>query len=354
MNIEDFLPAYPSIEEKESYPVFDINFNQAIFDKKEFYDYKLDKSSKHNKRTLLRHQVIVQRFLSPYTLYDELFLYHAPGSGKTMSAIGVCEHFFNSNTSLINKAIVLVNNDELINRFIRELYTSIQEYMPKTEDLIYFDPLRRDDMTLNRAKQIVSQRYSFFTYRTFFTNILNVVTDEKLIMDYSNKIIVFDEVHHILQEDSELYPKYHHFFHILNNRKLLLMTGTPMRNEAVEFARLLNLMLPLTEQLPTKDFDDYIETDQGILDIKDAMRGRVSYIRTQTDVDKEYIGERVYPIEGINLYPSYMSDFQYKRYKDIHENERVELLVNSRKASQMVFVMNDLIYCICILCRIYS
>ena len=339
MNLESFLPAYPSMEEKESYPNFDTSFNQAIFNKKEFYDYKLEKSPprSHSRGKLLRHQVLVRRFLSPYTMYNELFLYHAPGSGKTMSAIGVCEHFFNAGISTMNKAIVIVNNEELIQRFIRELYTSIEEYTPSQENMQFIDPNQREGVLFQRAKALVSERYVFYTYRTFYTNVLKKLTDEALVRDYSNRIIIFDEVHHILQEDSDTYTKYHHFFHTIENRKLLLMTGTPMRNEAVEFGRLLNLMLPLDEQLPIDTFDAFIETDDGLLMLQDAIRGRVSYIRTRTDVQKVFVGERITPITSINLYPSIMSSFQYTQYQGISEDESSSWLIESRKASQMVF-----------------
>ena len=41
--------------------------------------------------TLLTHQKIVTDYMNIYTPYRGLLLYHGLGSGKTCSAIGVCE-----------------------------------------------------------------------------------------------------------------------------------------------------------------------------------------------------------------------------------------------------------------------
>ena len=80
----------------------DANFNQNIAEKREFYNTQydgtitnvLDKSDQlANLATfeLSPHQIFIKNFLSMYTPYNSLLLYHGLGSGKTCSAIGVCE-----------------------------------------------------------------------------------------------------------------------------------------------------------------------------------------------------------------------------------------------------------------------
>ena len=48
-----------------------------------------------NDENVLKHQKIVARFLSPYTPYDRLLLFHEPGTGKTCTATNVYEYFRN-------------------------------------------------------------------------------------------------------------------------------------------------------------------------------------------------------------------------------------------------------------------
>ena len=44
-----------------------------------------------NKGDLYNHQTIFSRFMSSNTIYNRLLLLHAMGSGKTCTAVSVCE-----------------------------------------------------------------------------------------------------------------------------------------------------------------------------------------------------------------------------------------------------------------------
>lgn len=76
-------------------------FNKKIAEKKEFNDTRyngevLDISKQAEKLCnsefeLSPHQQFVKNFLSLYTPYNSLLLYHGLGSGKTCSAIGIAE-----------------------------------------------------------------------------------------------------------------------------------------------------------------------------------------------------------------------------------------------------------------------
>ena len=80
--ISNFIPFYPDLT--------DPNFSYNIARKKEFNDYALT-SDYTQIPGLFRQQVIIQRFLSPETLYNELLIYHRVGAGKTATALAVGE-----------------------------------------------------------------------------------------------------------------------------------------------------------------------------------------------------------------------------------------------------------------------
>ena len=79
----------------------DPNFNAKIANKKEFSDTKYDGAIYDVEEyaeilsvadyELLPQQAFVRNFLSFQTPYNSLMLFHGLGSGKTCSAIGVCE-----------------------------------------------------------------------------------------------------------------------------------------------------------------------------------------------------------------------------------------------------------------------
>ena len=89
------------------YPLLDdVNFNNKIAAKKEFHDTRYierppedyenieeitNKLCQDREFELSPHQKFVRNFLSYKTPYNSLLLYHGLGSGKTCSAISVCE-----------------------------------------------------------------------------------------------------------------------------------------------------------------------------------------------------------------------------------------------------------------------
>jgi hypothetical protein len=124
-----------------------------------------------------------------------------------------------------------------------------------------------------------------------------------------------------------IYKALHNLFHTVLRSKVLILTATPMINEVGEVAPIMNLLLPLSNQMPTRN--------QGIIDysnvtLNDVFRyfnGIVSYVReSDTGVDVEHAGiplssyNITYNISGRDYLSTYtifmspMSDFQYNVY----------------------------------------
>ena len=84
------------------YPLLgDASFSHKLAHKQEFIETRYDGTIRDIKATaeklcnvgfeLLPHQLFVRNFLSLQTPYNSLLMYHGLGSGKTCSAIGICE-----------------------------------------------------------------------------------------------------------------------------------------------------------------------------------------------------------------------------------------------------------------------
>ena len=348
MNIEDFIGSYPYITEGD--------FTRKIIEKNEFVSIKV--RDEVPRQGLLPHQKIIARFLSPYTLYDSLLLFHEVGSGKSCSAIGTIE--MAKSTGLngnIRGALFLVRGDTIAENLKNELVFKCTDgrYIPEN-----FNDLTDLEKQI-RIKKKISPFYDFHTFQTFATNIISKNTDEELRRRYSNFYIVIDEAHNLRTEDSEnvVYNSFHRFLHLLEGSKVILMTGTPMVDKPEEIAKLMNLILPSNQQfeIEAKFREKYLNS-QGILtrnidEFVKKISGRISYVKSmKSDVSRKFIGTKLKGDVNIDLCE--MSDEQSKAYisalkkdkkqtDDEKENKKEgsTLYSNSKQASLFVYTEGD-------------
>ena len=128
---------YEHHEENPSlYPILnDTNFNIKIASKREFNDTKYDgpdfnKSIKEQADLLANadfelqpHKAFVKNFMSFQTPYNSLLLYHGLGSGKTCSAIGVCEEMREYTKQIgITKRIIIVASENVQENFKLQMF----------------------------------------------------------------------------------------------------------------------------------------------------------------------------------------------------------------------------------------
>jgi len=263
------------------YPVLDDpNFNIKIALKKEFSDTKYDGSIYSVKEyatvlsnaeyELLPQQAFVRNFLSFQTPYNSLLLYHGLGSGKTCSAIGVCEEMRDYLKQMgINKRIIIVASPNVQDNFKLQLF---DERKLKEVDGIWtikgclgnkllkeINPtgmkgLKRDKV-IQQVKNLINASYSFQGYLQFSNEIVkkagkqddNIKTKiRNLQNEYSDRLIVIDEVHNIrISDDNEnknIAKNLMYLVSVVSNIRLLLLSATPMFNSYKEIIWLLNLM----------------------------------------------------------------------------------------------------------------
>lgn len=338
MNIDlaDFIGMYPNVS--------DSNISQLLYHKKEFNELALTDTTNINTDIgLKKHQRLISRIMSPVTMYDEMFLFHLMGTGKTCSAIAIAERALDTENSGIKRVLVLVHNDLLVNRFKHDAV-----YVCTNNKYLYkLNAREADSKDDAEAKQYIRKKsyrtlrkfYNITTYQKFFNQVLSKTPDDVVMRRYSDCVIILDEVHHLT--DSNIYTPFFRFLHSLTNRKIVLLTGTPMLNEANEIAPLMNLILPLDRQLKTGQafneyMNQYVPNDTGKFYLSEAFRGRVSYLAEDIDIPSEYIGEIIEPVTTFKLYPSTMSQHQYTSYREISRTE-TGFATKTQEASLFVF-----------------
>lgn len=314
MNIADFLPFYPSIE--------DDNFNQLLYNKKELREIVIPRTEEFPKRKgdLMSHQVLLGRLLSTYTPYNEMLLYHEMGTGKTCSAISIMEKIRAENNG-INEFIYVAKNDDLLSNFEADFF-----YKCTASN---YEEMKPSDLNLR-------------LYTNY--NFLNKYDNKTL----KNAVVVIDEIHNIRKKrrregKESSYDILHKILHSTENCKIILMSGTPMVDQPSEMASVMNLILPLSQQLPfgsefnSTFFDENLQVKQTeISRLRNAFKGRISYIKSMDDgIIKKYIGSVPSGFQHFIISESTMSDFQTEQYKalvsrTLDSNEETHNVANQR------------------------
>lgn len=319
------------------YPTLtDTQFNDKIYSKKEFNDTRYDgeifedvkehsnELIENNFRVLKPHQAFVKNFLSFQTPYNSLLLYHGLGSGKTCSAIGVCEESrdYLKQTGLIRKNMI-VAAPNVIDNFKKQLF---DENNLKEKDGLWtitscignklieeINPtnlkgLKREQV-ITQIKSLIRSYYVFMGYIEFANYVDKLMGDStnkkdiqrKLKNEFNDRLLVIDEMHNIRVsiEDSKNKIVADKLLLVITNAermRLLLLTATPMYNNCTEIIWLLNL-LNINDRRPTiklkKVFNEEGElTEKGKELLVRKMRGYVSYVRGENPYTFPY---RIFP-----------------------------------------------------------
>lgn len=361
----------------------DTNFNIKIAEKKEFNDTKYDGTIHKNIKEyadmiskaefeLAPHQLFVKNFMSSQTPYNSLLLYHMLGTGKTCSAIGVCEENRDYMKQMgITKRIIIVASENVQDNFKLQLF---DERKLKLVDGVWtikgcignkllkeVNPMNMKGISkekiINQIKSLINTYYIFLGYGQFANYIIKTIHyDEelkreqikrellenkkgnktkiqmlsdikitlnkriiqKLKNEFENRLIVIDEVHNIRKTEDNENKKVAIHLELLvkavQNMRLLLLSATPMYNSYKEIIWLLNLMNMNDKRgkIEVKDIFDkngnFKKNGQELL-IQKAT-GYISFVRGENPYTFPY---RVYPNEFAkkNTFPF----FEYPSYQ---------------------------------------
>ena len=355
----------------------DSGFNIKIAQKKEFNDTKYDgivyKNIKEQADIIANaefelqpHQAFVKNFLSSQTPYSSLLLYHGLGSGKTCSAIGVCEEMRDyMRQTGITKRIMIVASENVQDNFKLQLF---DERKLKQVDGLWtikgcignklineINPtgmrgISRDKI-ISQISALINTYYLFLGYGQFANYIIkkmDVDAEEvlksgakvklnnriirRLRAEFNDRLIVIDEVHNIRIADDNQNKKVAVNLEFLvkaaQNMRFLFLSATPMYNSYKEIIWLLNLM-NTNDRRGRIDVSNIFEANGNFKEggkelLIQKATGYVSFVRGENPYTFPY---RVYPdlfapshtFPAIP-YPSYQMNL--KKIKD-HDKDRI-------------------------------
>lgn len=350
--------------------------DDSVLVKQEFVENKSD-----NKRGHIHQeptQMLLRNYISKVTPYESVLLYHSLGTGKTCAAITIAEGFKEYVTNMGKRIVVLVKNKNIEKNFIGELMSKCtrEEYLDNEEYDIYSGKVTyrgsetdRNEI-VHRANKSISKTYNFITYGTFINRVLGAKQFEKdelgqttkkvrrtetgeikrkrikdEIKNLNNTVVIVDEAHNIT--GNEVYTALMQVLSKSYNYRLILLTATPMYDNSTEIFELSNLLNSNNRnlQLPTgnnllkpdstgnslltKKRSEYINrsalkgdiyeiTEYGKKRLTESLRGKVSYLKgnTETNPEKIDMGDPLIPQSSgtTKVVLCEMSPYQYKVY----------------------------------------
>lgn len=366
IQLEDMLESYPAVTSE--------NFQTLITAKQEFRELASDVSEKlpAGRGKYFKHQRFTHRFLRAY---DDLLILSETGTGKSCEVLGFTEYTrheldkakvdpssADEKAAHFKRVIVLVKGPTQKNEFKNQLVCSCSDGSYETAQVLAAESEKMQKSNISRA--IKQAGYIVKTYISFANAIKRDFPDESsnaaLTEAYSDTIFWIDEAHNLLvdqdfktpTEKQQTFTQIWRIFHLVQRSKRIISTATPMINDENEIGSLMNLILPVYQQFPTK----YNFSAAGLRDLEPYFRGRVSFIRASDTgaVVKEVADPEQIVKEGQELtidnvtyrsqlvvYASYMSPTQSEVYVrasgGTEKKKQNQLYGSERQASNFVF-----------------
>src|SRR3984885_14266660 len=232
------------------YPPISNRIQYDVARKAEFNDF-------YNKEGLYDHQEFVRRYLSPFTPYNGLFLFHSLGSGKSMACIAVAIDHYEFDKK---KCIIITKGDSGTQNFWAQIYQ-------------YLDMKKKafPDSILEPKKIFTMEHYISLNHKVLGMG------NEQITEKFSNKILIFDEIHNVRKfgETDGVYNSILKIIKMSINTKTVLATATPMINEVSQIYSTLNLLS---------------ENYNGIVSFNSIVknRPRIRYVGTREDVHNKF------------------------------------------------------------------
>lgn len=393
MEWESVLQEPDTVDKNYLYPnLNDPDFNVKIALKKEFNDTKYEGPIKDVEEysnilnnspsfELQSHQLFVKNFLSSETPYNSLLLYHGLGSGKTCSAIGICEEHRDAESQIGTKhKIIIIASPNVQDNFRLQLFDKrklkkvdgggwnidacIGNKLLREINVINIKNMDADSID-NQVKELINSNYEFMGYTQFSNVVDSIITNSLRFVlknaseeikhkhvsnaikrEFSNRLIVIDEVHNLRIADDN--PKKDASINLMSvvrsaeNVRLILLSATPMYNNYTEIIWLINLMNANDRRGEVRVEDIFSKNDWK----KDATgkpigkelfikkcNGYISFVRGENPYTFPF---RVYP----NMFTREIAqEFQFKTFSS--ENDNCLLIPYPKYQMNGVPVPND-------------
>jgi len=282
--------------------------------------------------------MFVRNFMSFQTPYNGLLLFHGVGTGKTCSAISVCEEMRTYLKQLgITKRIIIVASPAVQENFKIQLFDERKlknisglwniKACTGNKFLKEINPMNMRGLSRHRVvrqiKRIISQSYHFQGY-VEFSNYINRIMHKViragddaakqqrkigriLRKEFSNRMLVIDEVHNLrINEAGQIKRSSENLLTLVSaadNLKLLILSATPMFNSYTEIVWLMNLLNVNDGRFSVSEKEIFNRKGNFIVDAAGREIGRELLIQKITGYISYVRGENPFTFP-YTVYPS--------------------------------------------------
>ena len=260
------------------------------------------------KFSLMGHQKIIKDYISKYTPYRGLLLYHGLGSGKTCSSIAIAEGLkTDKKVIVLTPASLRMNYVEELKKCGDDIYKKNQywEFIPSNNIetinelanilslpsefvkkqggawLVNVKKTPNFENLNNKEKKnldeqlntMIRNKYKFINYNGLRNDSLDILSLNNTINPFDNKVVIIDEAHNFVSRivnkidkkyDKKNLPlsiKLYNYLLAATNSRIVMLTGTPIINYPNEIAILFNI---IRGKIRTISFQLNINTDNKI------------------------------------------------------------------------------------------
>lgn len=307
---------------------------------------------------LQAHQTFLKGALTQ--MNKRVLLYHGLGSGKTCSAISIARAFVDSKPAGKAKVIV-ITPASLKPNFYKEMAGPCGAQFP---ELVNRDPQNNVDTNPCRENrdQIARQRARMLNQQRRVDNIITLLSYQEFVklartvgFDFKNTLVVVDEVQNIISATGSTYKAFLNQFvtkrtNHNENMRLILLSGTPVFDDAFELALIGNLLRtrgePSLPNDPSAFHRKFHVNEDGTMLNEDALArffaGKVSHFRGANPI--------AYPRRRDHSVKCVMSSFQKRFYEQTLgsalNSDQCEasqcFLIGPRQASNVVYPNNQI------------
>lgn len=240
---------------------------------------KLDKTQ----LKLFKYQTVQTILGSPYSPIKRLLIIASTGTGKTCTMVGIVNHHIRKNIQEKKKyGIVFVGaTHELFTNFVKQGMECPGDLKEIAKEHGWTDV--KDEQHVTSYMKFIKQ----YIYPLNYTELGNLISGKykkyENISNLSNKLIIMDEVHYLVDsvDEKTFKPKYERMpenwrinlrclFNLLNNRNSTMLKGstivgataTPITSSILEYFLLVNAFA--NKPLPTSELDSVLKSAKQI------------------------------------------------------------------------------------------
>lgn len=241
--------------------------------------------------TFTNSQQFVTKYFTPDNFTKGMLVWHSVGTGKTCTAISVKSFLYDR----MDYAVVWVTRNTLKEDIWKNMYDKICDHVIR-------EKYSKDGGNRETLKKLMSKKFlPPMSYRQF-SNMLEGKNElyNKLV-SFNGKddplkktLVIIDEAHKLYSKDllateRPNMPVIENAFKNSNTCKVLLMTGTPVADDPMEFIKLMNLIVKKDPFPVSKErfMDEYMLnnefTKSGKAKFQNKIKGLVSYLNRRFD-----------------------------------------------------------------------